>query len=116
MAGLSMGGMQTINLGLGKCLDLFSAFGAFSACPTTNTASVTAKRLKEEYPIRYFYSICGTEDNIAYASAFAAVDGLDGMTEMLNKDNFQVQYLPGGHDFGVWYLGFYNFARMIGEK
>ena len=33
MAGLSMGGMQTINLGIGKCLDLFSAFGAFSACP-----------------------------------------------------------------------------------
>ncbi len=116
MAGLSMGGMQTINLGLGKCLDLFSAFGAFSACPTTNTASVTAKRLTEKYPIRYLYSICGTEDNIAYASAFAAVDGLDGMTKMLNKDNFQVQYIPGGHDFGVWYLGFYNFARMIGEK
>ncbi|MBR5109034.1 MAG: hypothetical protein IK099_02470 [Clostridia bacterium] len=116
MAGLSMGGMQTINLGIGKCLDIFSAFGAFSACPTTNTASVTAGVLNGsgELPIRVFYSICGTEDNIALASAKAAVEGLDALTDRLNEKNFIQQYVPGGHDFGVWYLGFYNFARMIG--
>ena len=116
MAGLSMGGMQTINLGIGKCLDLFSAFGAFSACPTTNTASVTANLLNAggDLPIRVFYSICGTEDGIALASAKAAVDGLDAMTDRLSEKNFILQYVSGGHDFGVWYLGFYNFARMIG--
>ena len=117
MAGLSMGGMQTINLGIGKCLDLFSAFGAFSAAPTSNAASVTAAVLnaQKDLPVRMFYSICGTEDSIALASAKAAVSGLERMTDQLNEKNFSVQYIPGGHDFGVWYLGFYNFARMIGE-
>ncbi|MBR3017897.1 MAG: hypothetical protein IKH57_12625 [Clostridia bacterium] len=118
MAGLSMGGMQTVNLGIGKCLDIFSAFGAFSACPTTNTASVTAAALNAsgDLPIRVFYSICGTEDGIALSSAKAAVEGLDALTDRLNEKNFILQYVPGGHDFGVWYLGFYNFARMIGGE
>ncbi len=118
MAGLSMGGMQTINLGIGKCLDLFSAFGAFSACPTTNPASITAAVLNANanLPVRVFYSICGTEDGIAHASTSAAVDALEPLTGQLNEKNFILQYVPGGHDFGVWYLGFYNFARLIGEK
>lgn len=118
MAGLSMGGMQTINLGIGKCLDLFSAFGAFSACPTTNAASVTAAALnaRRDLPVRVFYSICGTGDGIARASASAAVNGLAALTDQLNDRNFFVQNVPGGHDFNVWYLGLYNFARMIGVK
>ena len=115
MAGLSMGGMQTINLGIGRCLDLFSAFGAFSAAPTSNPASVTAEVLngQKDLPVRIFYSICGTEDGIALASAKAAVEGLESMTDRLDGKNFIVQYVPGGHDFTVWYLGFYNFARLI---
>ena len=118
MAGLSMGGMQTINLGIGKCLDVFSAFGAFSACPTTNPASLTAAALnaRPDLPVRVFYSVCGTGDGVALASARAAVDGLAPLTDQLNDQNFRVQYVPGGHDFGVWYLGFYNFARMIGGQ
>ena len=117
MAGLSMGGMQTVNVGIGKCLDLFSAFGAFSAAPTTNTATVTAAVLGAApgLDIRVFYSICGTEDAVAIRSAQAAVTGLDAMTGQLNDKNLIAQYVPGGHDFTVWYLGFYNFARMIGE-
>ena len=70
-----MGGMQTINIGLCECLDLFSAFGAFSAAPTSYPAASVAKKLEafpEEDRIRFFYSICGTEDGTAYASAAAA--------------------------------------------
>ncbi len=117
MAGLSMGGMQTVNMGLGKCLGLFSAFGAFSAAPTTNTAAVTAAVLNAspEMDVRVFYSVCGTEDTVAIRSAEAAVNGLDGLTGQLSEKNLFVQYIPGGHDFNVWYLGFYNFARMIGR-
>ena len=119
MAGLSMGGMQTINLGIGECLDLFSAFGAFSAAPTSNRAEVTAATLNAhpDLPIRVFYNICGKEDSVALASATAAFQNLAGMTGQLNDGNFFVQLVPGGHDFSVWYLGFYNFARMIaGER
>ena len=33
----------------------------------------------------------------------------------MNEKNFVLQHVTGGHDFGVWYLGFYNFARLLGE-
>ena len=118
MAGLSMGGMQTINIGIGKCLDLFSSFGTFSSAPTSNSAAVTAATLNaaEDLPIRVFYSICGTEDNTALYAANLAVDHLDELTDRLDESNLIIQRVPGGHDFAIWYLGFYNFARLFGGE
>lgn len=115
MAGLSMGGMQTINIGICECLDIISYFGAFSAAPTSNTASVIADTLKgyPDYDINFFYNICGTEDNIALSSASAAVDQLTELTDKLTDGkNFIWQKVSGGHGFDVWFLGFYNFARI----
>lgn len=115
MAGLSMGGMQTINIGLCESLDIISYFGAFSAAPTSNPASVIAEKLKEfaDHDINYFYNICGTEDSIALASASAAVTSLTDVTDRLSDDkNFIWQEVSGGHSFDVWYLGFYNFAKV----
>lgn len=114
MAGLSMGGMQTINIGIGECIDLFSYFGAFSAAPTSNNAGVTAKLLADNtLPIRYFYNICGTNDSIAYASASSAAKNLPTLcSQFVNGENYMWQELPGGHDFTIWYLGFYNFAQL----
>lgn len=117
MAGLSMGGMQTINIGMCECLDLFSWYGAFSACPTTYKAAEVAGKLAA-FPaddvIHYFYNLCGTGDNIAYASASAAAKNILPHTDRLNERNYVWQEKPGGHDFGIWYLGFYNFARIFG--
>lgn len=116
MAGLSMGGMQTTNIGLCECLDIISYFGTFSAAPTTYNATQIAGYLEdfEEYDINYFYSMCGTNDGIAYSSARAAVTGLTDKTDKLTDgENFTWQTLPGGHDFNIWYLGFYNFARLV---
>lgn len=114
MAGLSMGGMQTINIGIGECVDLFSYYGAFSAAPTSNTASKTADILKDNtLPIHYFYNICGTEDDIAYASSSAAAKNLpSACDQFVAGENFMWQELPGAHDFNIWYLGFYNFAQI----
>ncbi len=119
MAGLSMGGMQTINIGIGECLDILSWYGAFSAAPTSNTASVTARKLAdypEEYNINYFYAMCGTSDGIAFASAKNAVEGITEKTDRLSDANFLWQEVAGVHDFKVWYLGFYNFAQMVFDK
>lgn len=116
MAGLSMGGMQAINIGLCECLDIMSYFGAFSAAPTSNTASVIAEKLKsfKDYEIHYFYNICGTSDGTALASAKGAVTGLDALTDKLTEgENFMWHTVSGGHDFAVWNLGFYNFAQMV---
>ena len=115
MAGLSMGGMQTINIGLCECLDIISAFGAFSAAPTSYPAATIAAKLNAfaEYKIRYFYSICGTEDGTAYASAAAAAKNLPDVTDRVNSDNWYWQERKGGHSFGIWNLGLYNFVRIL---
>ena len=116
MAGLSMGGMQTINIGMGECLDIISYFGAFSAAPTTNPASVIISKMKdfEDYDIHFFYNICGTGDNIAIAPASAAVEGLADLSDKFEVGkNLIWQKVPGGHSFGVWYLGFFNFANIV---
>ena len=117
MAGLSMGGMQTINIGLCECLDLFSAYGAFSAAPTSYSRSEIAAKLNAfpDYDIRLFYSVCGKQDGIAYASSSLAAKGLDEKTDKLDAaTNFYYQEVNGGHDFNVWNLGFYNFLRLLG--
>ena len=115
MAGLSMGGMQTINIGLCECLDIISAFGAFSAAPTTYQASRIASDLKSfpDLPIRYFYSICGTEDGIAYSAASQAAKNILKVTDRLDETNYAWQERSGGHDFNIWNLGLYNFLRIL---
>ena len=115
MAGLSMGGMQTINIGMCECLDLFSWFGAFSAAPTSYPASQVAEKLAQfpDLDIKYYYAICGTEDGVAYSSAKNSVRGLTAVTDKLSDENFYWHELPGAHDFDIWYLGFYNFARVV---
>ena len=117
MAGLSMGGMQTINIGICECLDLISYFGAFSAAPTSYEAAKVAQVLdrNEKLPVHYFYNICGTEDSIAYGAHAAAAKLLPRLTDRLTEgENFRWQEQGGGHDFGIWNLGFYNFAKVFG--
>lgn len=115
IAGLSMGGMQTINIGIGECLDMFGYFGAFSAAPTSNIASKTASILEDsDYPVYYFYNICGLQDRTAYSSASAAAKVLPSLSDkIVDGENFMWQELDGGHDFHIWYLGFYNFAQLV---
>ena len=114
MAGLSMGGMQTINIGMCECLDLFSWFGAFSAAPTSYSASKIASAVgASEYTVDFFYNICGKNDNIAYYSASSAAKNLPTFSDLFVTDeNFMWQEKAGGHDFNIWYLGFYNFAQI----
>lgn len=120
MAGLSMGGMQTINIGLCECLDIMSYFGAFSAAPTSNDAATIAQKLAEfpeEYEINYFYNICGTEDGTAYWSASAAAIGVADKTDRLTDGkNFMWHPVKGVHDFAVWNLGLYNFAQRCFQE
>ena len=120
MAGLSMGGMQTINIGIGECLDIMSWYGAFSAAPTSNAASVTADKLAaypEEYDIHYFYNICGWGDGTAISSHRNATRGICDLTDRLTDgENYMWHEVVGAHDFKVWYLGFYNFAQLVFDK
>ena len=116
MAGLSMGGMQTINIGICECLDLISWFGAFSAAPTSYQSTRIASFLESnpELRINFFYNICGREDSVAFSSASGAAKYLSRLAPTLQDGvNFIWQEVSGGHDFNVWYLGFYNFVRIV---
>lgn len=117
MAGLSMGGMQTINIGLCECLDLFSAFGAFSAAPTSYSSSQIAAKIQAfgQYPVRFFYSVCGTGDAVAFASAADAAKDLPKYSDRFTEENWCWQECPGAHSFEVWNLGLYNFLRILGN-
>ena len=117
IAGLSMGAMQTINIGLCECADLFCAFGAFSAAPTSYTAAQIAEKVRafDAYPVRFFYSICGTGDSIAYASASAAAKELPKYSDRFTEANWLWQECPGDHNFDIWYLGLFNFLRILGN-
>lgn len=114
MAGLSMGGMQTINIGICECLDLFSWFGAFSAAPTSYNATKVAGIIDaSEYDVDYFYNICGLQDSIAYDSAAAAAKTLPAFSEKIEDgSNFMWMEKSGGHDFNIWFLGMYNFSLL----
>ncbi|MCR5684067.1 MAG: hypothetical protein K6G81_01410 [Lachnospiraceae bacterium] len=114
MAGLSMGGMQTINIGICECLDLFSWFGAFSAAPTSYSAARVKTFVEaSEYKVDFFYNICGKQDDIAYGSSSAAAKNLPHICDIFVEDeNFMWQEKAGGHDFNIWYLGLYNFAQI----
>ncbi len=117
MAGLSMGGMQTINIGMCECLDIISYFGAFSAAPTSYEGAKIVETIDEKFSdetINYFYNICGTGDSIAYQSASNAAKSLPQLSErFVDGENYMWQELGGGHDFNIWYLGFYNFAQLV---
>jgi len=113
IAGLSRGGGQTMNIGVGQLLDLISHFGTFSA-PVTNVpefeAAVDAKPEFDGLKIHTLYAICGTADFLygSYPSFIEEIPKWDRI------EVFQEYTYPGGtHDFPVWYKGFNDFIHLI---
>ena len=88
--------------------------GAVIAAPTSYNSAKIASILKEsEYTVDFFYNICGLQDNIAYLSSSAAAKNLPDKYDYFVPDvNFMWQECDGGHDFNIWYLGLYNFAKI----
>lgn len=121
LAGLSMGGGQTMNIGIGQCLDLISWFGAYSAA-IFNTPQEYFPSVEKAFPdldLNYLYMICGDADNLV-------IDGVRGVVNYINttgwdkvggKERFSYTEVPGGtHDFPVWFQGFDEFSRIIFKK
>ena len=117
IAGLSMGGGQTFNIGIGECLDLISNFAGFSGALFSTadefTAGVEAK-FDADLKIHNLYMICGDADDLVYGS-------FPGYVEAMKKwdrvENFESYVFPGGtHDFPVWYYGFNDFIHMVFQE
>ena len=115
LAGLSMGGGQTFDRGIGENLDLISYFGGFSAA-TFTPADEYKKNVDDNWDadlkINHLYMICGDADSTVYSSFPGYVEAMEKWTSRIEK--FTSYVYPGGtHDFPVWYYGFNEFSKLI---
>ena len=107
VAGLSMGGGQSLNFGLGN-LDKFAWVGGFSSAPNT-------KRPEELVPdpeaaknkLKLLWISCGDNDGLITFSKRTH-------DYLYEKNVPHIYYIePGVHDFKVWKNGLYMFSQFL---
>jgi enterochelin esterase-like enzyme len=108
LAGLSMGGGQSLNFGLNN-LDTFAWIGGFSSAPNTRRPADLIKDPAEAAKkLRLLYVACGDKDGLFRIS--------EGVHKMLDEKKVPHVYnvIPGGgHDFRVWKSDLYHFAQRL---
>lgn len=107
IAGLSMGGGQSLNIGL-QHLNQFAWVGAFSPAPNTLEPEQLLPNPKEALKqLRLLWISCGDADDLLYVSE---------RTESYLTEH-QVPHIwfkeSGNHDWNVWKNGLYQFAQRI---
>ena len=107
IAGLSMGGGQSLNFGLGN-LDKFSWVGGFSSAPNTKTPQELVPNIDAaKQKLKLLFISCGD------------ADGLLSFSKRTHDYLYQnsvphIYYLePGVHDFKVWKNGLYMFSQFL---
>ncbi len=145
IAGLSMGGMQTLNMTFGgyRCdssahtggdsrwangleptvktsgmLDLFAYAGAFSNAPTSSSGDILGAGIaSSNYKLNLLYITCGEADEISYQSPY--IGATDRLAEVAGDklcDFYRVSIKGGKHDFKVWNNGIFNFLRLAFDE
>lgn len=107
VAGLSMGGGQALNFGLGH-LDKFAWIGGFSPAPNTKKPEELIPNPEEARKnLKLLWISCGDKDNLIFIS--------HRTHEYLDKNNIKhIYYIEqGGHDFNVWKNDLYNFTQFL---
>ncbi len=107
VAGLSMGGGQSLNFGLGN-LDKFAWVGGFSSAPNTKPPNeLLPDPEKAKTLLKLLWISCGDADGLMPFSSRTH--------DYLVKNNvphiFYVE--PGVHDFKVWKNDLYMFAQLL---
>lgn len=106
LAGLSMGGGQSLNFGLGN-LDTFAWVGGFSSAPNTKKPDDLMKD-GDAQKLKLLYVACGDKDGLMRVS--------EGVHKMLDEKKVPHVWrvIPGGaHDFKVWKSDLYHFSQLI---
>ena len=107
IAGLSMGGGQSLNFGLGN-LNTFAWIGGFSSAPNTKTPEQLVPNPDEvKQKLKLLFISCGASD--------ALITFSKRTHDYLAKNNVpHIYYIePGVHDFKVWKNGLYMFSQLI---
>lgn len=107
LAGLSMGGGQSLNFCLTH-LDTFAWLGAFSAAPNTKPAEVLIPDPgKVKDGLQLFYLSCGNRDGLINVS--------QGMQRYLTKHDIPHIWNVDdhGHDAETWGSNLYRFSQLV---
>ncbi len=107
IAGLSMGGGQSLNFGLGN-LDKFAWIAGFSSAPNTKSPELLVPdpdRAKKK--LKLLWLSCGEDDNLISFSQRTH-------DYLAAKDVPHIFYIePGVHDFKVWKNDLYMFSQLL---
>ncbi|RXK61565.1 esterase [Lacibacter luteus] len=107
IAGLSMGGGQSLNFGLGN-LDKFAWVGGFSSAPNTklpNELVPNPEAAKQK--LKLLWISCGDNDGLISFSKRTH-------DYLRQNDVPHIYYIePGVHDFKVWKNGLYMFSQFL---
>lgn len=108
LVGLSMGGGQSLNFGLGN-LNHFAWVGGFSSAPNTKMPNeLIPDPKKAKKMLKLLFVSCGDKDNLFNVS--------ERTHQFLtaNKIPHTYRVIPEGkHDFEVWKDGIYHFAQLV---
>ena len=107
LAGLSMGGGQTLNFGLTH-LDTFAWLGAFSAAPNTKPAAeILPDPAAARAKLKLLYLSCGNKDGLIVVSqGVHAYLKTHEVPHIWNVDDHK-------HDGETWASNLYHFAQKI---
>ena len=107
IAGLSMGGGQSLNFGLGN-LDKFAWVGGFSSAPNTKAPEVLVPNPEATtQQLKLLWISCGDNDNLMSFSERTHLY----LQQHRIPHIFYVE--PGGHDFNVWKNDLYLFSQLL---
>jgi len=107
LAGLSMGGGQSLNFGLGN-LDTFAWVGGFSSAPNTKPAAeLVPDADKAKSQLKLLYVSCGNKDGLIRIS--------QGVHAYLKERNVpHVWHVDEhAHDFQHWKKALFQFSQLI---
>jgi len=108
LAGLSMGGGQSLNFGLGN-LDTFAWVGGFSSAPNTRpSAELLKDPAAASQKLKLLYVACGDKDGLLRIS-----QGVHGMLDEKKVPHVYNVIPGGGHDFKVWKSDLYHFSQLL---
>lgn len=107
LAGLSMGGGQSLNFGLNN-MDTFAWVGGFSSAPNTKPADKLLPNPAEATKkLKLLWVSCGNQDGLFFISK--------ALHQYLKKNNVpHIWHVDtGGHNFPVWKNDLYLFSQLL---
>jgi enterochelin esterase-like enzyme len=115
LAGLSMGGLQTLHTGI-KNHNMFSHLGVFSSGWFANNDALSGPQyafMKENVKeinnnVKLFWVAMGGQEDIAYENCKVMLKQFDEM-----GIKYQYSEYPGGHTWPVWRNNLYKFAQLL---